>query len=158
MDLQTVGQEEEATDPAMKKIAELETKLNNRDETAQQQRVVQFRKHVDSIANEKDANGELVRPRFDELKPVIAKLMSSRMASNVAEAYEKAEKLTTSKTPPPTPNADAQTNKANQVKKAKRAKQAAVGVKSSTSKSKANADLSLRGEIANAIGNNKVKF
>lgn len=158
VDLENIGQEsEETTDPAMKKIAELEQKIKQNDDSAQQQRVVQLRQHVDKLANEKDANGNPIRPHFEEMKPAIAKLMSSKMATSIADAYDKAVKLT-GKDAPAAPSPKVDTVKAEQAKKAKLAKKAAAGVKSTSSKSKANANLSLKDELSSVIGNKRVKF
>lgn len=160
VDLENIGQEqEESTDPAMLKIAELEKKLLKNDETAQQERITKLRNYVNGLETETDANGTLVRPHFNELKPVMAKMVMGRIANGFDDAYDKAVKLVKDANQTnTTPTKKTVTNENSQAEKAKKAKKAAAGVTSTTSKSKPKGDLSLKDELRAVINDKQLKI
>lgn len=157
VDLNGIGQEEdETTDPAMRKIEKLEKDIEDERKknatTAQQQRTSQLQTYIQNFADEKDDTGNPKHPRFEELRNDIGRLMNSGLASDLGEAYKKAESL---KPVNPKSEDDLKSEKAEKAKKAKRA---AAGVKSSTSKSKNAKPLSLKEELAQVIGDKSIKF
>lgn len=88
----------------------LEQRLNGLDQNFNQQREQSVMSDVQRFAAE--------HPRFDELAPEIARLIETGYASDLSDAYEKAERLNPAPAqaaPPPPPAASAQTRQRQSV-------------------------------------------
>lgn len=86
--------EEDSSDPAIvayqKRVETLEQKLNARDEAENQTRINSVKQELDAFKGEKDANGNPLRPYFDDVRVEMAAFMKNGVAKDLHDAYDRA--------------------------------------------------------------------
>lgn len=89
------GEEEDFSDPEVsqlkQQVNELKQQLQQRDQEQQQASQQQIQQQVQEFANEKDEEGNLKRPYFEQLKPAMGGLLQSGHATSLEDAYEQAK-------------------------------------------------------------------
>ena len=88
------GGQAQALDPLTHELRQTVSQLANR-VNAQEQQYAQVQTErlaaeIESIRTAKDANGNLLRPFFDQVKPIMAQYLQSGEAATLDEAYDKA--------------------------------------------------------------------
>lgn len=89
------GEDDDLSDPEVSqlksKIQELEGKLQQRDQQQEQASQQQIQQQVQEFANERDEQGNLKRPHFEQLKTAMGGLLQSGHATTLEDAYEQAK-------------------------------------------------------------------
>jgi hypothetical protein len=76
--------------PLQEKINQLEGQLHSYTSRAEQDQQSTINREIDRIAQEKDAQGNFVRPNFEEVRETMAGLLQSGLADDLQSAYEAA--------------------------------------------------------------------
>jgi hypothetical protein len=74
--------------PLQEKINQLEGQLHSYASRAEQEQQMLINREIDNIAQEKDAQGNLVRPHFEEVRETMAGLLQSGLADDLKTAYD----------------------------------------------------------------------
>lgn len=74
--------------PIQEKINQLEGQLHSYTSQAQQNEQVTINREIDRIAQEKDAQGNLLRPHFEEVRETMAGLLQSGLTDDLPTAYD----------------------------------------------------------------------
>lgn len=94
VDLNATATEAEYVDPMVSSLkAEVEgvkKQLTTHEKQAQDRIVAEYQKQIDAVAEEKDEQGNPVRPHFDAVIPAMEALMKSGQAKDWAGAYDAA--------------------------------------------------------------------
>jgi hypothetical protein len=88
------GEDDEYEDPAVqestRKVAELENRLNQRDNDEVTMQDNQIQAQVEAFASDKDESGAITHPHFESVRVVMGSLLSNGAATDFQDAYDQA--------------------------------------------------------------------